>query len=111
MQAQETMAGDAPAHNRKAGPGLRYRLGVTVRALAAILGGYAVAALWAAGLARILPQVRVEAALTATMIALMLYACLVMWCFAARTALRAIGGLLAAATIPVALLVFTGGMP
>ncbi|TWI61163.1 hypothetical protein IP91_04750 [Pseudoduganella lurida] len=110
MQAQETMAGTAPAQKSK-GPGVRYRLGVAVRTLAAIPGAYAVTALWAAGLARVLPLVRVEAALTATMIALVLYACLVMWCFAARTVLHAIGGLLLAAVLPAAMLAFTGGMP
>ncbi len=73
--------------------GLRYRLGVASRAVAAILGGYAVSALAAAVLALYLPTSRAEAALTGTMAAFLVYACAVMWVFAARSALRAWLGL------------------
>ena len=74
--------------------GLRYRLGVAARAIAAIFGGYGVAALSAAVLGLCLPVA-------------------VMWVFAARTALRAWSGLaIAAASLGALLLVllrFTGG--
>lgn len=98
-----------PAPDRKAGPGWRYRVAVAVRALVAIFGGYTVSALWAAALAVMLPAVRVEAALTATMLALVIYPCAVMWCFATRTVARAIGGLIVFGAIPaVVLMIFKG---
>ena len=97
------------AKPRKSGPGWRYRAGVGVRALAAILGGYALSAAWAAALALALPTVRVEAALTGTMAALVIYPCAAMWCFGARSALRAIGGLLVAGALPAAILLLSKG--
>lgn len=74
--------------------GLRYRLGVAVRTVAAIAGGYAVAAMASAALALYLPTSRAEAALTGTMAAFVVYPCAVMWVFAARSAARAWCGLL-----------------
>jgi len=89
--------------------GLRYRLGVAVRAVAAIGGGYAVAALATAVLALYLPTTRAEAALTATLLAFVVYPCAVMWVFAARSAARAwLGLLLPAAALGVLLLVRQG---
>lgn len=76
---------------------------IALRALTAIFGGYAVAAGLTATLAMWLPIVRLEAALTATMAGLIVYPCVIMWCFAARSALRALGGTLLAA-LPFALL-------
>ncbi|WP_412556610.1 hypothetical protein [Xylophilus sp. GOD-11R] len=73
--------------------GLRYRGGVAVRALAAILGGYGLSALAAAVIAIALPAVRLEAAVAATMLAFVVYPCAVMWVFAARSAARALLGL------------------
>lgn len=84
--------------------GLRYRLGVAVRAVAAIGGGYAVAALAAAVLALYLPTTRAEAALAATLLALVIYPCAVMGVFAARSAVRACLGLLLPAAVLGALL-------
>ncbi len=74
-------------------PGWAYRGGVLVRAVAAIGAGYGVSALWAAAIATWLPSAKVEAALTGTMIAFVIYPCAVMWCFAARSAARAWVGL------------------
>ncbi|MES2584691.1 MAG: DUF3649 domain-containing protein [Pseudomonadota bacterium] len=74
--------------------GLRYRVGVAVRALAAIFGGYAVAALSAAVLALYLPTARAEAVVTATLVAFVVYPCAVLWVFAARSAAQAWLGLL-----------------
>jgi hypothetical protein len=67
---------------------------VASRALAAIGGGYVLAALSAAALAVFLPLARVDAALTATMLSFLVFACAVIWVFAARTATRAWVGLL-----------------
>jgi hypothetical protein len=80
---------------------------VALRALTAIFGGYALAAGLTATLAMWLPIVRLEAALTATMAGLIVYPCVIMWSFAARTALRALGGVLLAA-LPFALLLALG---
>ncbi|HEY1101941.1 MAG TPA: DUF3649 domain-containing protein [Burkholderiaceae bacterium] len=74
--------------------GLRYRLGVASRALAAIGGGYAVSAALAAVLALYLPVSRPEAVLTGTLASFLVYAVAVMWVFAARSAARAWMGLL-----------------
>lgn len=91
--------------------GLRYRLGVAVRAFAAIGGGYALAALCAASLSVTLPLSRPEASMTGTLVSFVVYACAVMWVFAARTALWAWLGLLMAA-VPFGLMLlvyFYGG--
>jgi hypothetical protein len=77
--------------------GLRYRLGVASRAVAAIGGGYAVAAAYAAAIALFLPTSRGEAALTGTMTAFLVYVGAVVWVFSVRSATRAWTGLLAAA--------------
>ncbi|WP_444813320.1 DUF3649 domain-containing protein [Variovorax saccharolyticus] len=80
--------------------GLLVRLAVASRALAAIGGGYAVAALSAAVLALWLPLERVEATLAATLASFVIHVCAVMWVFAARSAWRAWLGL----AVPAALL-------
>ena len=86
--------------------GLRYRLGVASRAVAAIAGGYGVAALSAAALALCLPaafgMARSEAAMTGTLASFLVFAIAVMWVFAARSAWRAwIGLVIAAAPLDV----------
>jgi hypothetical protein len=80
--------------------GLLYRLGVLSRTVAAIGGGYGVAALTATVIALYLPAARADAAITGTLVAFVVYAGAAMWVFAARTALRAWVGLL----VPAALL-------
>lgn len=74
----------------------RYRLAIASRAVAAVGGGYALAAGFAAalslGLAQFMP--RVEAVLTATMLAWVMYAIAAGWAFYARTAWGAWGGTL-----------------
>ena len=89
--------------------GLRHRLGVASRAVAAIAGGYGVAALSAAVLALCLPaafgMARSEAAMTGTLASFIVFALAVMWVFAARTAVRAWTGL-AVAAAPLAVLLF-----
>ncbi len=68
---------------------VRYRLGVASRAIAAILGGYALAATTTAVLSLVLPLPRVDAVMTATLLSFTVYTCAAIWVFAARDALRA----------------------
>jgi len=94
--------------------GVHYRMGVASRAVAAIAGGYGVAALSAAVLALGLPvlfdMARSEAALTGTLASFLVYAVAVMWVFAARSAWRAWAGLgIAAALQGLLLLLWTQG--
>ncbi len=70
------------------------RLGVAMRAIAAVLGGYVVAALASVVCATLLPMPRAEAVLTGMLLSFVVYAGAVVWVFAARTALRAWIGLL-----------------
>ncbi|RAI59704.1 DUF3649 domain-containing protein [Roseicella frigidaeris] len=83
--------------------------GVLSRSLAAVLGGYAVAALAATALALWLPTSRAEAVLTGTMLSFALYAGAVLWVFAAASALRAWVGLLLPAALLGALVWLGGG--
>lgn len=78
----------------------RERWAVASRALAAILGGYGVAALFTGALAMHLPGRRSEATLTAMMLSFAVYAGAVIWVFAARSAWQAWLGL----AIPAAVL-------
>ncbi|RZL03411.1 MAG: DUF3649 domain-containing protein [Rubrivivax sp.] len=71
----------------------RDRWAVASRALAAILGGYVVAALSTGALAVYLPGSRAEATLSATMLSFVVYTVAVIWVFAARSAGRAWLGL------------------
>jgi len=68
---------------------VRYRLGVASRAIAAILGGYALAAASTAVLSLVLPLPRVDAVMTATLLSFTVYVFAAIWVFAARDALRA----------------------
>ncbi|MFV0680235.1 DUF3649 domain-containing protein [Ottowia sp.] len=84
----------------------RYRAGVTSRALAAVFGGYALAALTSVALALWLPLARAEAVTWGMLASFVVYPCAVMWVFAARSAARAWWGLLlpsALLALPVAL--------
>jgi hypothetical protein len=78
---------------------LSYRLGVASRAVAAILGGYALAAACTAALAVALPMKPVDAVMTATMISFVVYTCAAMWAFSARNALHAWLGIVLPAVI------------
>lgn len=91
---------------------LAYRLGVGARAVAAIAGGYALAAAATAFLALLLQQLpqlpllpllhmgRADAAMASTLFSFTVYTCAVLWVFAARSAARAWLGLL----LPAAML-------
>ncbi|KAF1043268.1 MAG: hypothetical protein GAK35_02268 [Herbaspirillum frisingense] len=69
-----------------------YRLAVLSRAVAAIAGGYVLAALCTALSAQWLPMARADAVMTATMLSFLIYTCAVIWVFAARDAWRAWAG-------------------
>lgn len=76
----------------------------------ALLGGYAVAASWAAALARLLPGSLADAALAATMASFVIYTVAAIWAYAARSSARAAFGLAAAAAPALLLyLVLRGG--
>ncbi|MDO9002579.1 MAG: DUF3649 domain-containing protein [Aquabacterium sp.] len=82
----------------------RERWAVASRALAAILGGYVIAALFTGALAMYLPGSRLEATLTAMMLSFAVYACAVIWVFSARSAWRAWWGLAVPAAVLGALI-------
>lgn len=90
--------------------GWRYRANVAIRLLAAILGGYAVAALTAATLARMLPMPRVEAVITATMLSYLALPGVAVWAFLARGPWRALAGVAGLAAL-LALIAWTAGPP
>ncbi len=84
--------------------GAVYRLGVASRSVAAIVGGYVLAALVTMLLSVSLPVARSEAVMTATLLSFAIYTCAVMWVFATRSALRAWLGLLIPAAVIAAIL-------
>ncbi len=96
------MAG--PAHRR----GWRYRANVATRALAGSVGAYAVAALFAAAVARALPVSRVEAIVPATLLAFLVMPAATLWAFLAPGPIRAWLGLGGAAAVLAAVLWWTG---
>lgn len=67
-------------------------LALASRIIAALLGGYALAALTSVATLA-LPMDRSEAVLTGMMLSFMVYAGAVIWVFAVQTAIRAWGGL------------------
>jgi len=71
------------------------------RIVAAVLGGYALAALTSVA-AVALPIARAQAVLTGMLASFVVYACAVIWVFAVRSARRAWAGLLVAA-VPLGL--------
>lgn len=83
---------------------LRYRLDVASRALAAIVGGYALSALAATVAAIYFPGTRAEAAIFGMLASFVIYTLAVLWVFAVRSAWRAWLGLLLP-SVPLALAV------
>jgi len=79
----------SPLPRRLAGVLRHPRAGVASRSLAAILGGYALAATTSSFLALALPMDRAQAVLTGMLLAIVACACAALWAFAARSALRA----------------------
>ncbi|MGH8387159.1 MAG: DUF3649 domain-containing protein [Pseudomonas sp.] len=76
-----------------------YRLAVTSRVLAAVFGGYVVAALASVCLTLWVPVARAEAAVTGMLSSFVVYLLAVIWCFACRTAWRAWFGLILSSLI------------
>ncbi|VVO67255.1 hypothetical protein PS870_01099 [Pseudomonas fluorescens] len=76
-----------------------YRLAVTSRVLAAVLGGYIVAALASVSLSSWLPMARAEAVVTGMMSSFLAYLIAVLWCFVCRSAWRAWFGLIVASLL------------
>jgi hypothetical protein len=74
-------------------------LGVLSRSLAAIFGGYALAASTGALMAVALPIARSQAVLTGMLTAIVVCACAALWAFAVRTALKAWIGIAAPAIV------------
>ena len=78
---------------------MSYRLAVTSRVLAAVFGGYLVAALASVTLALWLPLVRADALVTGMAVSFLVYVVAVLWCIACRTAWSAWVGLLVPSVI------------
>ncbi|OSZ70351.1 ketohydroxyglutarate aldolase [Sphingomonas sp. IBVSS2] len=88
------MAGTARART-----GWRYRANVTARVVAGTIGAYAVAALFAAAMARVLPMPRVEAIMPATLLAFLVGPAVTLWAFLARGPWRAWAGVVLLAAL------------
>lgn len=73
---------------------MSFRLGILARILAAMVGGYGLAAAVTLGLPALLPLPKAEALATAMMLSFALCCCAILWAFAARTAWRAWAGIL-----------------
>ena len=73
---------------------IRWRLAVSSRVAAAVIGGYLLAALSSVCMAKFLPLARPEAAVLSMTLSFLIYLPAVLWCFACRTAWRAWYGLL-----------------
>lgn len=74
--------------------GWRYRANVAARVVAGTIGAYAVAALFAMALARILPMDRAQAVVPATLLAFLIVPVVTIWAFLARGPWRAWAGVL-----------------
>jgi hypothetical protein len=80
--------------------GLRRRLAILSRAVAAVVGGYALASVFAVACAVLPPGARADAVLAGMLSSFAIYVGAFLWAFAASSALRAWLGLL----LPAALL-------
>src|SRR5687768_11007241 len=85
-------ASSTPATSRRPLPPW---LGVLSRSVAAIFGGYALAAATSALLPLLWPSLRAQAVLSGMMLGILVCACTALWAFAARSAARAWLGILA----------------
>ncbi|MGC7840043.1 DUF3649 domain-containing protein [Pseudomonas wayambapalatensis] len=80
--------------SKAAGLPLSYRLAVTSRSLAALLGGYLLASAASVCVSLLMPGAQVDAALTGMMLSFVFYLLAFIWCFACRSAWRAWLGVL-----------------
>ncbi len=83
-------------------------LGVASRTLAAVFGGYALAASATTALALWLPTAPATAVITANLLSFLIYTVAVLWAFATRSAARAWLGIVAP-TLGLAALAWLGG--
>lgn len=95
------------AHLRR---GWGYRTNIAMRAVAGSLGAYLVAACFAAAAARTLPLPRLDAVVPATMLAFVVAPVVTIWAFLAPGPVRALAGVLGAATV-LAGIAWIAGMP
>lgn len=87
-----------------------YRLAITSRVMAAVLGGYLVATLASLCVTLLLPLPRAEAVLSGLMISFLFYLVAVLWCFACRTAWQAWLGLLVPSALMAVVAALTYGL-
>ncbi|CAG8866970.1 hypothetical protein PS627_02253 [Pseudomonas fluorescens] len=80
--------------SKSAGLPVSYRLAVTSRSLAALLGGYLLASMASICIAFLAPLPKVDAVLTGMMLSFVFYLLAFIWCFACRSAWRAWLGVL-----------------
>ena len=104
MDAPQVKPVNKPARKAKgAQVSLAYRLAVTSRVVAALFGGYLLAALTSVCLTQWLPMSRADAVVTGMLLSFLAYLGAVIWCFACRTAWRAWIGILLPAALLAAL--------
>ncbi len=96
--------------SRPSRTGWRYRANVAARVVAGSLGTYAVAALAAMALARILPMGRLDAVVVATLVAFLVIPAVAIWAFLARGPWRAWTGVLAVSAL-LAGIAWAAGQP
>ncbi|PWB35300.1 DUF3649 domain-containing protein [Pseudomonas sp. SDI] len=92
--------------SKAAGLPLRYRLAVTSRCLAALLGGYLLAAMASVCMGLVLPMPKAEAVITGMMLSFLFYLVAILWSFACRSAAQAWLGIL----LPSAALALLNGL-
>lgn len=80
--------------SKAAGMPLSYRLSVTSRCLAAVFGGYVLAALVSVCFTLLAPMSRAEAVISGMMLSFLFYLVAFLWCFASRSAWQAWLGVL-----------------
>ncbi|CAI8746065.1 MULTISPECIES: DUF3649 domain-containing protein [Pseudomonas] len=80
--------------SKAAGLPLSYRLAVTSRSLAAVFGGYLLAAMASVCITLLLPVPRAEAVISGMMLSFLFYLVAFLWCFACRSAWQAWLGVL-----------------
>ena len=80
--------------SKAAGLPLSYRLAVTSRSLAAVFGGYLLAAMASVCIPLLLPVPRAEAVISGMMLSFLFYLVAFLWCFACRSAWQAWLGVL-----------------
>lgn len=81
---------------------------IALRALAAVPGGYAAANLVPLAIAGLLPLGRADRTVLALLLSFLVHAVAVLWCFAARSVVRAWGGVSIPAAVAAVVLLMQG---